>query len=336
MSSVLVVGGAGYIGSHMVKRLADAGHRVTVFDNLSRGFRDAVLVDDFVHGDLRQLSDLSRLFQSRTFDVVMHFAALAYVGESVENPALYYENNVIGAQNLLEAMRHTGVDKLVFSSTCAIYGVPRELPITEDCPQQPVNPYGRSKRMFEEILADYASAYGLNSVALRYFNAAGCDPEGLLGERHDPETHLIPLVLQQAARIRSGDEMTGAELQVFGDDYNTADGTCVRDYIHVNDLCQAHLLAMQGLLSGELTGAEAFNLGNGQGFSVKEVIETCSQVTGVEIPYQITDRRAGDPPVLIGSSEKAHRVLAWVQDYVELEKIVETAWYWIKINENDK
>jgi len=327
--TVLVTGGAGYIGSHMVKALRGAGHRVVVIDNLSRGFADAVPEGLLVVADLLDAAALDRLFTEHSIDVVMHFAALAYVGESMQHPRLYYHNNVQGALNLIHAMLDHGVDKLVFSSTCATYGVPDEIPITEQAPQRPINPYGRSKLMIEQVLADYASACGLNSVSLRYFNAAGCDAEGELGERHDPETHLIPLVLQEAARVLDGGEPADTTLAVFGDDFDTPDGSCVRDYIHVEDLCAAHLAAMERLCDGEPLGAEAYNLGNGNGFSVFEVIDVCRRVTGAPIDYRVSPRRPGDPPALVGSAARAKEVLGWQPSFTALDQIIDTAWQWM-------
>lgn len=330
--SVLVIGGAGYIGSHMVKMLMREGCRVTVFDNLSRGHCDAVLTDDFILGDLLNQDDLKRLFQKNSFDVVMHFSAFCYVGESVQYPMMYYRNNVEGTINLLEAMKDAGIDKFVFSSSCAVYGIPQSIPITENQPKNPVNPYGWTKLFVERILEDSATAYGLNSISLRYFNAAGCDPEGQLGERHDPETHLIPLVLQEALRVKVGGTPKETKLQVFGDDYDTPDGTCIRDYIHVQDLCDAHMLSIKRLLNGDANGAEAYNLGNGKGFSVREVIEASRRVTGIDIQYKTVDRRPGDPPRLIGSAERAKKILKWQPQFEELDKIIETAWNWVKTN----
>jgi UDP-glucose-4-epimerase GalE len=319
----------------MVKMLMKEGHQVTVFDNLSRGFRDAVMTDDFVQGDLLNKEDLNNLFQDRAFDVVMHFSALCYVGESVQYPLMYYRNNVEGTLNLLDAMRIAGVNKFVFSSSCALYGIPQAIPITEAQQKNPVNPYGWTKLFVENILRDCAEAYGLQSVSLRYFNAAGCDPAGQLGERHDPETHLIPLVLKEALRVQAGGNPDDTNLLVFGDDYDTPDGTCVRDYIHVEDLCAAHMLAMKRLLNGNVDGAEAYNLGNGKGFSVKEVIEACGRVTGIDIRYKVVERRPGDPPVLVGSAEKAKKVLGWEPKYTHLKDIIETAWRWVdKIETN--
>lgn len=327
--SALVVGGAGYIGSHMCLMLRDAGWDVAVFDNLTRGFRDAV-GDAVLHeGDLRQPDDLMRCLGSRKHDVVMHFAALAYVGESVGSPSLYYQSNVAGSLNLLDAMHATGHERLVFSSTCATYGDPVERPITETHPQNPVNPYGRTKLFVEKALSDYAAAYGLRSVSLRYFNAAGCDPAGRVGERHEPETHLIPLVLEEAWRLRNGGDPSATALRVFGSDFPTEDGTCVRDYIHVQDLCAAHMLAATRLLEGRVAGAEAFNLGNGQGYSVLQVIEACRRVTGVDVGYQLAPRRAGDPAWLVGSAARARVELGWQPQLNEIDHIVATAWAWL-------
>lgn len=326
--SVRIVGGAGYIGSHMVRVLMKGGHQVTVFDNLSRGFRDAVMTDDFVQGDLLNVSDVRDLFQSRTFDIVMHFSALCYVGESVQYPLSYYRNNVEGTVNLLNGMKESGVNKFVFSSSCAVYGIPGAIPITEDQPKSPVNPYGWTKLFVEQTLNDSAHAHGLRSSSLRYFNAAGLDPEGVLGERHDPETHIIPLVLKEALRIQHGGKPEDTTLRVFGDDYNTPDGTCIRDYLHVQDLCDAHIAAMKLLLGDKINGAEAFNLGNGKGFSVKEVIESCRRVTGVDIRYKVAKRRPGDPPRLVGSARKAKKMLKWEPKFTEIDRIIETAWKW--------
>ena len=326
--NVLVTGGAGYIGSHMVKLLLRQGHQVTVFDNLSTGHRDAVQGAGFVEGDLRRAADAARAFGGRQFDVVMHFAACCYVGESVQDPAKYYTNNVIGTLNLLEAMRAAKVRRLVFSSTCSTYGDPVSLPMSEDHPQRPVNPYGVTKLTVERAMADYGRAYGLDTVALRYFNAAGCDSEGELGERHDPETHLIPLVLREALRVRAGGKPEDTQLQVFGDDFDTHDGTCIRDYVHITDLCAAHLLAMERLLSGRVTGFNAFNLGTETGYSVKDVIETCRRITGQDIRYRVSGRRAGDPARLVASAARARAELGWSPEFNELADIVETAWRW--------
>jgi UDP-glucose 4-epimerase len=328
--SVLVVGGAGYIGSHMVKLLAESGFRVKVFDNLSLGHRDAVLSGTFVKGDLMKKADLDALFTHDKFDVVMHFAAFCYVGESVLEPQKYYQNNVVGTLNLLQAMRNSGQDKFLFSSSCATYGVPATIPITEEHPQMPINPYGRTKLIIEQALWDYSVAYNLKSVSLRYFNAAGCDPEGALGERHEPETHLIPLILAEALRVRRGGNPADTSLHVYGDDYDTPDGTCIRDYIHVSDLCTAHLLAAKRLCNGDVTRAEAYNLGNATGFSVKEVIDACSRVTGMDIRYRLGARREGDPPRLVGSAKKAKSILGWSPEIFAMDEIVGTAWNWLE------
>jgi UDP-glucose 4-epimerase len=324
--SVLVVGGAGYIGSHMVKRLGRAGFDVTTFDNLSHGHRDAVLAGDFIHGDLLDRDGLARAFRRKRFDLVMHFAAMSIVGESIAHPRTYYANNVVGTLNLLNAMLDARVGKLIFSSSCVTYGVPDENPVTEDHPQRPISPYGHTKVAIERALADYGSAYGLESVALRYFNAAGGDREGELGERHDPETRLVPLVLREALRVRAGGDREATGLTVFGDDYPTADGTCVRDYIHVEDLCQAHLLAGERLLAGKGEGFEAFNLGNGEGVSVIKVIAAARAVTGVDIVYHVAGRRPGDPAVLVGSNQKASAVLGYRPEVHRIEEIVASAW----------
>ncbi len=315
----LVCGGAGYIGSHMVKCLLDKGCRVVVLDNLSTGHAAAVGVAKLVQGDILDREILDRVLGSERFDAVMHFCALSLVGESVRNPLDYYRNNVSGTLSLLEAMRRHDVERLVFSSTAAIFGEPVQDWIDEAHPKRPINPYGRSKLMVEEMLADAAHAYGLRSVALRYFNAAGASRDGSIGESHDPETHLIPNVLRS---IRDGD---GA-LKVFGDDYPTPDGTCVRDYVHVEDLTQAHLAALDWMEKNE--GAHAFNLGNGRGFSVLEVIQAAARVTGKLVAYEVCDRRPGDPVTLVASSERARTQLGWVPEYTDIEAIIETAWRW--------
>jgi UDP-glucose 4-epimerase len=318
MSKVLVVGGAGYIGSHMVKMLVRHGCAVTTLDDLSSGHRDAVLCGDFVPGDMGDRAVLDAVL-SRGFDAVMHFASFIQVGESVQQPAKYYQNNVVNTLRLLDAMRAHGVDRFIFSSTAATFGEPRYSPMDERHPQQPINPYGRTKLMVEQVLADYEQAYGLRSVSLRYFNAAGADPEGQLGERHEPETHLIPLVLQAASGRRP-------HIGVFGRDYDTPDGTCVRDYIHIEDLCSAHWLALQSLMGG--AGSQAYNLGNGQGFSVQEVIDTAQQVTGRSIAVVNGPRRAGDPARLVADSSLIRENLGWQPRYADLATIVAHAWAW--------
>ena len=316
---VLVVGGAGYIGSHTVKLLNQRGFEVTVLDNLSNGHRDAVLEARFVLGDLYEREVLDELFTKTRFDGVMHFASCIQVGESVREPAKYYRNNVFKTQNLIDAMVTHRVSNLIFSSTAAIFGDPIRIPIDEDHPQQPINPYGRSKWMVEQMLADYDTAYGLKSVSLRYFNAAGADPEGELGERHTPETHLIPLILQTAAGQRRC-------VTVFGQDYPTPDGTCIRDYVHVNDLGEAHRLALQRLWDG--SGSAAYNLGNGNGFSVQDVIETARAVTGREIPVEYGERRPGDPTRLVADSRRARAELGWEPRRADLATIIADAWRW--------
>lgn len=328
-ASVLVIGGAGYIGSQMCHALKDAGWAFTAFDNFSRGRRDAVSGFEVVEGDLREGEALQALLAAKRFDVVMHFAALAYVGESVSEPAAYYDNNVVGSLRLLEAMRVTGHRRLVFSSTCATYGEPVRLPIDERHPLLPVNPYGRTKLMVEQALADYAAAYGIDSISLRYFNAAGADRHCRVGERHQPETHLIPLVLEEAWRVRAGGDPDHSGLVVHGDDFSAPDGTCVRDYIHVEDLCAAHLAAASRLMAKPNLGACAYNLGNGSGYSVLQVIEACRRVTGVEIAYRVGPRRAGDPAALVADARLARQELGWLPAVPDIDSIVASAWNWM-------
>ena len=318
MSHVLICGGAGYVGAHAAKRLAEEGHRVTVFDNLSTGHRAAVAWGDLLTGDLLDPVSLQRAFCGDRIDAVMHFAALSLVGESVRDPYSYYRNNVIGTFNLLDAMRAAEVGKLVFSSSAAVYGMPQKSPIDELQLLAPINPYGASKAMVERALADAAIAYGLRSVALRYFNAAGADPDAQIGESHAPETHLIPNVLKAA--------LSGSPVSIFGTDYSTPDGTGMRDYVHVNDLAQAHLLALSHLAAQP--GAHVFNLGNGSGFSALQVVEAARRVTGRQIQIARAPRRAGDPDTLVASSGMARRVLGWQPIFTELDPIVETAWRW--------
>ena len=315
--NILVVGGAGYIGSHMVKLLGQRGCAVTTLDDLSSGHRDAVLAGDFVQGDMANAELLHKLFAARKYDAVMHFASFIEVGESVREPAKYYRNNVANTLTLLAAMREARIDRFIFSSTAAIFGTPKYVPIDELHPRAPINPYGRTKNMVEEILADYERAYGLRSVCLRYFNAAGADPEGQLGERHEPESHLIPLALQAATGRRAG-------LAVYGTDYDTPDGTCIRDYVHVSDLCEAHWLALESLRGG--ASSTAYNLGNGNGFSVLEVIETAKAVTGVDFEVKHEARRAGDPPRLVAESSAIKTQLGWSPRYADLGTIVAHAW----------
>jgi len=316
---ILVCGGAGYIGSHMARWLALRGSRVTVLDNLSTGHREAVQWGELIEADLLDPESLERAFSGRRFDAVMHFCARSLVGESMAQPYAYYANNVAGTLNLLETMRRHDVSRLVFSSTAAVFGQPVADRIDEQHPRQPINPYGASKLMVERILADAASAYGLSSVALRYFNAAGASPDATIGESHQPETHLIPNVLRAALG-------TGPALKVFGDDYPTPDGTCVRDYVHVDDLAQAHERALAYLEANP--GAHAFNLGNGQGFSVREVIAAASAVSGSPIAHAIEPRRPGDPSVLVATSAKARELLGWTPVHATLEPIIESALRW--------
>lgn len=316
---ILVVGGAGYIGSHMVKFLGRQGCRVTTLDNLSGGFRDAVLHGEFVQGDLADRALLDRLFASRRVDAVMHFASCILVDESVQQPAQYYQNNVVNTLTLLDAMRAAGVDRLIFSSSAAIFGQPCSERIDEAHPTSPISPYGRTKLMVEQVLEDYGRAYGLASVCLRYFNAAGADPDGELGERHAPETHLIPRVLQVASGRRP-------HIAVFGRDHDTPDGTCIRDYVHISDLCQAHWLALRSLMAGG--AGRAYNLGNGSGFSVQEVIDAAQRVTGRDIPVQDAPRRAGDPARLVADATLARTELGWTPGFAALDTLVAHAWRW--------
>jgi UDP-glucose 4-epimerase len=317
---ILVTGGAGYIGSHAAAVFAAAGHKIRVFDNLIRGHRAAVGNHDFVLGDLHDPSALDHALSG--IDAVVHFAALTYVGESVNEPDRYYRNNFAGTLNLVEAMHRAGVSKLVFSSTAAVYGVPQRIPIEESDTKSPINPYGRSKLAVEWLLADHAAAFGLGFAALRYFNAAGASLNCELGEDHRPETHLIPLVLQVALGQRE-------HIDVFGTDYPTDDGTCVRDYVHVQDLADAHLLALEKVHAGQ---GLCFNVGTGNGYSVREVIAACERVTGKSIKTRFGPPRAGDPPFLVASPSKIRSALGWRAKHSELEQIVETAWRWLSKN----
>ena len=317
--NILVTGGAGYIGSHCCKALSQEGFNPVTVDNLVYGHKKYVRWGEFFQGDVGNPTDLKTCFNRYPIDAVMHFAAYAYVGESVQDPLKYYENNLRNTIELLHAVVANGIQYFVFSSTCATYGPPKKTPIDESHPQNPINPYGKTKRMIEEILEDYGAAYGLNSISLRYFNAAGADPDGEIGEDHDPETHLIPLVLDVAAAKRS-------IIKVYGTDYETPDGTCIRDYIHVTDLAEAHILALQQLLDG--AESSFYNLGTGQGFSVLEVIDRARHITGKDIVAEYTDRRPGDPPVLIASNEKASAELGWKPVYADLDDIIGTAWRW--------
>jgi UDP-glucose 4-epimerase len=316
--NILVVGGAGYIGSNMVRFLKQHGHHVWVLDNLSTGHSQAVPADLLIEGDLGDRELVERILGDHSIEGVMHFAAFALVGESVQEPAKYYQNNVVATLNLLESMRRTDVKKIVFSSSCATYGIPRNVPISEDESQQPVNPYGFTKLAIERALADYAKAYDFGYAALRYFNAAGAAEDGTSGEDHDPETHLIPIVLQTALGLRS-------HVAIYGNDWSTPDQTCIRDYIHINDLAMAHLAALERLRPGR--GIEV-NLGTGRGHSVKDVINVCEKVTGREIPFEYSARRPGDPPRLVANPKLAQSILNWEAGFVDLEQIVQTAWAW--------
>lgn len=318
---IAVTGGAGYIGSHAVKRLCDDGADVVVIDNLSRGHRAAVdSRAQLVVADIRDSDSVAKALRAGGVEAVLHFAAFSLVGESVANPALYWEINVGGTASLLRAMRKESVHRIVFSSSCSVYGQPDAVPIDESCPRAPVSPYGKTKAAVEDLLSDVAAAdRAFSAIALRYFNVAGCAGDGTLGEDHDPETHLIPLVLQAALGQRDG-------VTIFGEDYATDDGTCVRDYVHVDDLVDAHVRA----LSARVSGFSALNLGIGQGFSVRQVIEAAKAVTGVDFPVRSGARRPGDPALLFANAAAAHETLGWQPKYREIEPIVATAWRWMK------
>jgi UDP-glucose 4-epimerase len=315
---ILVIGGAGYVGSHTVRQLFKCGHEVIVYDNLSKGHAGSVPSHCLVVGELNDRPLLEAIMQQHRIDAVMHFAAFTLVGESVTHPAIYYQNNVVATLQLLEAMRAAGVWRIVFSSTTATYGQPDKQPISESALQLPINPYGFTKLVIEHALADYAAAYGFGTAALRYFNAAGASPDGQIGEDHQPESHLIPIVLQVALGQRSS-------IGVFGNDYPTPDGTCIRDYIHVEDLADAHLRSLSHLEPGACL---QLNLGTGKGHSVLEVIEACREVTGHPIPASIQPRRAGDSAELVADSSLAKKVLGWSPHYVDIKPIVATAWNW--------
>lgn len=317
--AILICGGAGYIGSHVNKLLHRQGYETIIFDNLIYGHREAVKWGEFVQGDLKNTGELDSVFMSNHIDAVFHFAAYAYVGESVTEPEKYYFNNVCNTLNLLNVMKKNHCKRIVFSSTCATYGMPEITPITEDMEQNPINPYGATKLMVERILRDYHDAYGLEYAVLRYFNAAGADPDGELGESHNPETHIIPLVLGAASGERE-------DIKVFGTDYDTPDGSCIRDYIHVSDLADAHLAALRYLEQGG--ESDFFNLGNEKGTSVLEIIEAAKMVTGRDITVIYGDRREGDPPKLVGSRKKAEKILGWKPRYDEIETIIKHAWQW--------
>ncbi|HEY8345157.1 MAG TPA: UDP-glucose 4-epimerase GalE [Bacillota bacterium] len=316
---VLVAGGAGYIGSHVVLDLVKEGHEPVILDNLSKGHQEAVRHGTFVQGDIGQIDLVKEVLTKEKIEAIIHLAADSLVGESVTNPAKYFRNNIGNGQALLDAAVACGVRYFVFSSTAAVYGEPEKVPIPEEHPKNPTNPYGFSKLTFEGMLRFYEEAYGLRFISLRYFNAAGADPEGKIGEDHRPETHLIPIVLQTALGQRD-------HLQLFGTDYPTPDGTCIRDYIHVVDLSRAHLLALNALAAGK--ASSIYNLGNGQGYSNQEVVETARRVTGKEIKVTVGPRRPGDPAVLVASAEKIRAELGWRPRYPALEEIIETAWRW--------
>lgn len=323
VKNVLVTGGAGYIGSHTCKTLAANGFQPVVLDSLIYGHQDAVKWGPFIKGDIADAALLDQVFTEHSIELVLHFAAHAYVGESVTDPEKYYLNNVAGTLSLLSAMRRNAVDKIVFSSTCATYGIPSVLPITEETPQKPINPYGYTKLVVENIFKDYQHAYGLNWCALRYFNAAGCDPEGELGERHDPETHAIPLAI--AATLGQG-----PAFKVMGTDYDTPDGTAVRDYIHVSDLADAHVKAAHYLLTGGQSGA--YNLATGRGTSVKEILTAVQNATGKDVPREYVPRRAGDPPSLYAQAKLAKEKLGWTPKFLEINDTVKTAANWFMNN----
>ena len=316
---ILIVGGAGYIGSHVNKVLNERGYETIILDNLSYGHEESVKWGTLCKCDLANINEVDDIFTKYDINAVMHFSSFIDVGESVRNPEKYYNNNVVNTMNLLNVMLKHDVKKFIFSSTCATYGIPQKIPLTENHPQHPINPYGWTKLMVERILKDYDTAYGLKSVILRYFNASGADESGIIGEWHNPETHLIPLILDAAMGKRE-------DIKIFGTDYDTPDGTCIRDYIHVTDLADAHILSLEYL--NKNNQSNQFNLGNGQGFSVREVIESVKRVTGRNFNVTQTQRREGDPAILIGSSKKAKDTLGWDPQYVNIDKIIETAWNW--------
>jgi len=318
MHGILVVGGAGYIGSHVVRELSENNYNVIVYDNLSEGHRESVAGSDFICGDINNTDTLNQVFEGNTIDAVMHFSAYAYVGESVENPEKYYKNNVAATINLLSAMLKYHVKIFVFSSTCATYGIPTYIPIDEQHPQNPINPYGASKVMVERILSDYSNAYGLKYIALRYFNAAGAHPDATIGESHRIETHLIPLVLKTLTKEKDA-------IHIFGNDYETPDGTCIRDYIHVCDLATAHRTALEIILSGG--ESKRINLGTGIGVSVKEIISVCEEITGMKVPVITANRRPGDPPSLVASNKYAKKVLNFNPKF-DIRDTIKTAWEW--------
>lgn len=317
--NILITGGAGYIGSHVNLELHRRGYKTIIIDNLSSGHAELVPHGTLVITDIGDQAGLRDVFKAYDIDAVMHFAAHAYVGESVQNPAKYYANNVINTLRLLGIMKEFNVDKIIFSSTCAIYGIPEEIPISESCPTHPVSPYGRTKLMVEQILKDYSVAHGLNYVSLRYFNAAGADENYRIGEWHVPETHLIPRLLESASN-------PDFVVELFGTDYDTFDGTCVRDYIHVSDLADAHIIALTYLLQGGIS--DCFNLGNGNGFSVKEIVNAASDVTGIKLKITEAVRRDGDPAILVGNTDKIREKLGWQPKFTDIDEIIRTAWQW--------
>lgn len=324
--NILVTGGAGYIGSHAVKALIEAGHAVTVIDNLGRGHREAIHTDAAFHQlDIRNTDALTDVMTSGGIEAVMHFAALAYVGESVTDPLMYYDNNTHGSISLLRAIDAAGIKRMVFSSTCATYGEPQTMPITEDLPQNPINPYGASKLVFERVLKDYAAANtDFGYAALRYFNVAGSASDGSLGEDHEPETHLIPVLLNTALGKRD-------KAMIFGTDYDTPDGTCIRDYVHVEDLVDAHIAVLQSLAAND---QRFYNLGIGRGYSVREVVDAAKRVTGVDFTVDVAPRRAGDPPQLYADPRKIQTELGWSAKHTDLDEVVATAWRWFKAHPN--
>lgn len=327
MPNILVTGGAGYIGSHTCKQLKAAGYTPVSFDNMSYGHEWAVKWGPLVKGDILDRAALDAVFAEYQPQAVIHFAAFTYVGESVEDPGKYYHNNVSGTVNLMQAMQAGGCSNIIFSSTCATYGVPEKMPMNEDLPQQPINPYGWTKLMIEQVLRDFETAHGIRHMALRYFNAAGADPDGEIGEDHDPETHLIPLTVLAGLGLRG-------PIKIFGDDYPTPDGTAVRDYIHVSDLADAHVQALEVLLAGGKS--QMLNLGTGKGASVREVVETVGKVLGHPVPCEMAARRAGDSPMLVADASRAREILGWTPKYCDLEPLVETACRWHKAQHGGK
>lgn len=316
---ILVAGGAGYIGSHTVKELVKRRYEVTVLDNLSNGHMTSLEGVKYVNGDIGDYAGVKGILESGEIDAVINFAALAYVGESVSNPRKYYDNNVVKGKALLDAVVDSGVKKIVFSSSCATYGIPKKVPISEDEKQHPVNPYGWTKLMFEQMMKDYDRAYGLKYISLRYFNAAGADADGTIGEEHDPETHVIPILLQNALGLRD-------RFSVFGTDYDTRDGSCIRDYIHVTDLADAHIRAIEYLFEKETS--DCFNLGTGDGITVLELIDAVQRITGRKLKVSLEERRPGDPDVLVADNSKARFILGWSPVHSSIDNIIRTAWKW--------